>query len=226
MNQTVSHTADVADLERCRLVLVAPPGESGPAFAARLEAALTGGDVASVIFPVHDLDEGAYQKHLEACVPVTQARGVAAIAVNDTRAFGRTGADGLHIDTGMADLSEAAERLAGRNIVGAGGAETRHKALEMGEARPDYLFFGRFGQDTHPGPHRKNMDIAEWWAAMVEIPCILMGGASLETLADAASTGTEFVALSRAIFAEGVEPGEAVAEANRILGPFTLTEAA
>ncbi|MFZ2099497.1 MAG: thiamine phosphate synthase [Oricola sp.] len=212
--------------DRCRLVLIAPEGQTGPEFAARLEAAFRGGDIASVIFPVYDMDEAGYQRHLEACVPVVQAHGAAAIAVNDTRAFGRSGADGLHIDTGPADLAEAIERSHGQHIVGTGGAVTRHRALELGEKRPDYLFFGRFGLDTHPGPHKKNVEIAEWWASMVEIPCIVMGGASLATLDDAVSSGAEFVALSRAVFDEGVDPAAAVAEANGILDRYALTEKA
>ena len=212
--------------ERCRLVLIAPPDESGAAFAARLEAALGGGDVASVILPVHGMDDAAYQKHLEACVPIAQAHDVAAIAVDDTRAFGRVKADGLHVDSGPRDLADAVERFQEGRIVGAGGAETRHKALELGEARPDYLFFGRFGQDTHPGPHKKNLQLAEWWAAMIEIPCIVMGGNALETLGEAAETGAEFVALSRAVFNEETDPGVAVAAANRILEDYELTEVA
>lgn len=212
--------------DRCRLVLIAPPGATGTGFAAQLEAALQGGDVASVIFPAYDLDDAAYQNHLECCIPVAQAHEVAAIAVNDTRAFGRTGADGLHVDTGKGDLADAIERFQGRHIVGTGGALTRHKALELGEARPDYMFFGRFGQDTHPGSHRKNLQLAEWWADMIEIPCIVMGGNSLEALGEAASTGAEFVALSGAVFADGTDPGAAVSAANLILEDYVLTEVA
>lgn len=212
--------------ERCRLVLIAPPDAGGPDFAAQLETALAGGDVASAILPAYDMDETAYQRHLEACIPVAQAHGVAVIAVDDTRAFGRTGADGLHVETGPADVADAVERSNGRHIIGAGRADTRHKALELGEARPDYVFFGRFGQDIRPEPHRKNLQLAEWWAAMVEIPCIVMGGNALETLGDAAATGAEFVALSRAVFGEGVDPRAAVESANRILENYLLAEVA
>jgi len=210
--------------ERCRLVLIAPEGSSGAQFAKVLETALGAGDVASVIFPCYGMDDTAYQRHLEACVPVAQAHGAAAIAVNDTRAFGRSGSDGLHVDTGAQDIGAAIEKAKGQSIVGAGGAETRHRALELGELRPDYMFFGRFGMDTRPEPHKRNIGLAEWWAAMVEIPCIVMGGASLETLGDAAATGAEFVALSRAIFGEGTDPAAAVADANRILAGYELTE--
>jgi len=210
--------------ERCRLVLIAPPEESGAAFAARLEAALGGGDVASVILPMHDMDDAAYQKHLEACVPIAQAHDVAAIVAGDTRAFGRVKADGLHVDSGPGDLADAVERFQERHVVGAGGAESRHRALELGEARPDYMFFGRFGQDTHPGPHKKNLQLAEWWAGMIEIPCIVMAGNMVDTLGEAAETGAEFVALSRAVFNGETDPGAAVAAANRILEDYELTE--
>jgi thiamine-phosphate pyrophosphorylase len=208
--------------DRCRLVLIAPEGSSGPEFAVRLEAALTGGDVASVILPAYGMDGVSYQRHLEACIPVVHAHDAAVIAVNDSQAFGRSGADGLHVDTGVEDLAEAVEKSRGQQIVGTGGAETRHRALDLGELRPDYMFFGRFGQDTHPGPHRKNLALAEWWASMIEIPCIVMGGASLDTLGDAAATGAEFVALSRAVFGEGVDPAAAVTQANEILEDYAF----
>ncbi|GAB4359931.1 MAG: thiamine phosphate synthase [Oricola sp.] len=212
--------------ERCRLVLIAPEGKTGADFAAMLEAALAADDVASVIFPGYGMDDAAYQRHLETCAPVAQACGAAALAVNDTRAFGRCGADGLHVDSGLQDIADAIEKANGQWIVGAGGAETRHRALEIGELRPDYIFFGRFGLDTRPEPHRRNLALAEWWAAMVEIPCIVMGGASLDTLHQAAETGAEFVALSRAVFGEGTDPAAAVSQANRILEKHELTEGA
>lgn len=210
--------------ERCRLVLIAPEGSSEAEFAPRLEAALGAGDVASVIFPVYGMDDAAYQRHLETCVPIAQSYGVAAIAVGDTRAFGRTGADGLHVDSGAQDLADAIDKAKGQSIVGAGGAETRHKALDLGELRPDYMFFGRFGMDNRPEPHKRNLALSEWWAAMVEIPCIVLGGGSLETLGQAAATGAEFVALSQAIFNEATDPAAAVAEANRILENYGLKE--
>jgi thiamine-phosphate pyrophosphorylase len=203
--------------DRCRLVLIPPDGLFGADLADPLKAALAAGDVASVIFPVYGQDEAAYQRHLQSAVPVAQESGAAAIAVNDTRTFGRSGADGLHVDTGLGDIADTVEKSQGRFIVGAGGVKTRHAALDVGELRPDYIFFGRFGQDTHPAPYRKNVALAEWWAAIVEIPCILMGGADLDSLPEAAATGAEFVALSCAVFSGDADPAYAVARANAIL---------
>jgi thiamine-phosphate pyrophosphorylase len=52
---------------------------------------------------------------------------------------------------------------------------------------------------------------------MVQIPCIVMGGSDIASVVDVATTGAEFVALSAAIFADGVDPREAVAQANALL---------
>ena len=82
---------------------------------------------------------------------------------------------------------------------------------------PDYLFFGRLGGDIADEPHRKNLAMGEWWAEIVEIPCIVMAGAAVESVADAAGTRAEFVAVSAAVFANPAEAGAKVARANAIL---------
>ena len=52
---------------------------------------------------------------------------------------------------------------------------------------------------------------------MIEIPCIVMAGSDIASVSIVAVTGCEFVALSSAIFGEGVDPEQAVARANAIL---------
>jgi thiamine-phosphate pyrophosphorylase len=205
---------------RCRLVLIAPNAPAGADFAEVLRLAMSGGDVASVIFPSDGSDDAAFQTFLEACVPVAQEFGAAAIVADDTRAYGRSGADGLHVDTGLEDVESAIERLQGRSIVGAGGITTRHDALEFGQLRPDYVFFGKFGFDTKPEPHKRNLELARWWSNMIEIPCIVQAGSMLASTEIAAATGADFVALSAAIFGEGIDPAAAVADANAILSRF------
>jgi thiamine-phosphate pyrophosphorylase len=184
---------------------------------ARIAAALTGGDVASLILPQNGLDEAGFQAFAEAVVPPAQAAGVAVIVAGDSRIAGRVHADGIHLEGSKAELADAMERLQGRMMVGAGGARTRDDALELGEERPDYIFFGRFGYDTTPEPHRRNLALGAWWAEMIEIPCIVMAGSDLGSVETVAATGAEFVALSSAVFAESVDPAAAVAQANALL---------
>lgn len=202
---------------RCRLVLVAPD-TADPAEAARLMGdALRGGDVASVIIPQYALDDTAYQKLAEAVVPVVQKAGAAALVAGDSRVAGRARADGLHIAGGTEALGEAIEKFTPKLIVGGGNAQDRHRALEIGELQPDYIFFGKLDGDIKPEAHPKNLDLAEWWASMVEIPCIVMGGTDPQSVLAIAETGAEFAALRLAVF---VEPGRAAAvvqEANALL---------
>ena len=87
----------------------------------------------------------------------------------------------------------------------------------LGETQPDYIFFGRFGYDRTPEPHPRNLSLGGWWAEMIEIPCIVLAGSDIESVEAVAGTGAEFVALSAAVFADGVDSGEAIARANAIL---------
>ena len=204
-------------VDRCRLVLITPPGAGLAALEKQLAQALAAGDVASLILPRYDLDDGAFQALCERLVPLAQERGVAAIVAGDTRVAGRVGADGIHVEEGKAGLAEAVARHGGKLMVGTGGAKTRDDALELGEEQPDYIFFGRFGYDTKPEPHSRNLSLGRWWAEMIEIPCIVMAGSDLTSAAAVAETGAEFVALSIAVYGDGVDPREAVARANALL---------
>ncbi|MEI5678703.1 MULTISPECIES: thiamine phosphate synthase [unclassified Mesorhizobium] len=202
---------------RCRIVLIAPSGEKPDHFVERLRQAIAGGDIASIILPPYDLDEASFQAFAEKVVPVAQEAGIAAIIADDTRAAGRVGADGLHLETKKAELEEAIEHYQQKMMVGAGGAKTRDDALELGELRPDYIFFGRFGYDNKPEPHNRNLSLGQWWAEVIEIPCIVLAGSDVASVEAVAATGAEFVALSSAVFGDGVDPKDAIARANAIL---------
>jgi thiamine-phosphate pyrophosphorylase len=195
---------------RCRLVLIAPKG----ATPASITGALAGGDVASLILPSWGLDDDAFQRHAEAIVPAAQAAGVAVMIAGDARIAMRVGADGIHVEGTKAELAEAIDRHQAKLMVGTGGGTTRDEALGLGEARPDYLFFGRFGYDLKPEPHPRNLKLGQWWAEMVALPCIVLGGAELASVVDVARTGADFVALSTAVFGADSDPAAAVAAAN------------
>ncbi len=203
--------------DRCRLVLIVPE-IADPDERARIVAdALRGGDVASVILPQYGLDDASFQKHAERIVPVVQEMGVAALIAGDSRVAGRARADGLHVTGSAQELSDAIDHHAPKLIVGGGKAADRHAALEIGEVRPDYIFFGKLDGDIKPEAHPKNLDLAEWWASMIEIPCIVMGGSDPASAVAVAATGAEFVALRLAVFADPAAAARVVAEVNAAL---------
>lgn len=203
--------------DRCRLVLIVPQAEDAGLQAKALEDALRGGDVASVIIPQYALDDDSFQKRAEVLVPIVQAVGAAALVAGDSRVAGRVKADGLHVIGGLEPLAEAVEKFTPKMIVGGGNADDRHKALEQGEANPDYIFFGKLEGDIKPEPHPKNVALGEWWASMIEIPSIVMGGSDVASVVAVAESGVEFVALRQAVFAHAGGAAQAVAEANALL---------
>jgi thiamine-phosphate pyrophosphorylase len=209
--------AETPPPNRCRIVLLAPSGHSPEELERKLRLALQGGDVASLILPCYGLHEAAFQSLAEHIVPIAQEAGVAVVIAGDTRIAGRVKADGVHLESGKQALADAIDRLQDKMMVGAGGIKTRDVALELGEIRPDYVFFGRFGFDNTPEPHPRNLKLASWWSEMIEIPCIVLGGSHIDSAETVAATGAEFVALSSAVFGEGADPRERVARANSLL---------
>ncbi|MFC5756249.1 MULTISPECIES: thiamine phosphate synthase [unclassified Rhizobium] len=202
---------------RCRLVLVVPDIADADERARIVADALKGGDVASVILPQYGLDDGSFQKHAEKLVPVIQSAGAAALIAGDSRVVGRAKADGLHITGPASEIADAIDRYADKLIVGGGNAADRHTALEVGEERPDYIFFGKLDGDIKPEAHPKNLALGEWWASMIEIPCIVMGGTDPASALAVAETGAEFVAMRMGVFAEPARAPSIVAQINALL---------
>ena len=204
-------------LDRCRLVLIAPAIENDDDLIAAIASALSGGDVASLILAAGDRDEKSFQNLAAKVVDLAHQSDVAVMIADDSRVAGRVGADGVHLEDARATMEETMERFDGKLMFGAGGAKTRHDALELGEAQPDYVFFGRIGYDNKPEPHPRNLGMAEWWSQMVAIPSVTMGGSVPESALAVAETGADFVALSMAVFSGPETPAERVTAINKAL---------
>lgn len=205
--------SDDSQLDRCRLILATSPD------GARIDAlrhAVTGGDVASVILFAGTMAEHDFLSACKSLVGDLQSHGCAVLIADNTQVFGKCGADGLFLEKTKNDLTDAIARFSPHNIVGCGNIKARHNALVVGEAKPDFVFFGKLGGDIKPEAHPKNIALAEWWAELVEIPCVVMGGNVTKSVIEASQTGADFVALDQAIF-ESANAAEAVAEANRLL---------
>ena len=202
---------------RARLYLITPRTIDLGSFLPTLEAAFSGGDVASLLIAPEVTADAHLQRIAEELTPITQARDVAALVVDDTRAMGRAKADGLHVTGGLPALTDAVEKLQGRSIVGAGNLKTRHDAMEAAEAGADYIFFGMLDLPEEADAHRKTLDFGAWWADLFEPPCVVLAGTSMQSVEDCALTGADFVAVRGAIWDHPAGPAAAIREANAIL---------
>ncbi|WP_334176926.1 thiamine phosphate synthase [Pseudoxanthobacter sp.] len=209
-------TPAAAESVRSRLFLIAGP-EAGGADSNGLEEALAGGDVAAVLILPGDEDEAQFQHRAEALVRVAQAAGAAAVIAGDSRTAGRARADGIHVAVGDEDFATVLESFHPDRIVGAGGIRERHDAMQAAEQGADYVFFGRLDLVPEDEAHPKTLALAEWWAAVFEVPCVALAGAALASVTEIALTGADFVAVRQAVWSYPGGPRAAVAEANRLI---------
>ena len=201
------------------LILIAPAGADPATQSAKLESAFGGVttghgiDVVLIGAGMAETDAAAAARDQ---VPLVQSHGAAAIIVNHSRVAGRTGADGIHVETGAADIKAATPTFKPDRIVGAGNLKTRHAAMEAGSENIDYVLFGRLRGDNHPDPHPKAVKLAEWWAYLMEIQVVLLAGNSIAALDNLPRT-IDFVALDRAVWEYPGGPAAAVKIARSIL---------
>lgn len=209
----MANDKNIDDLNRCRLILTA---NAKTVTHEQLILAASAGDVASVILYSGGAEPHEFERYCKVITPRLQEADCAVLIADDTQAFGRSGADGFFAEKEKPNLEDMIARFSPQNIVGCGNIKARHNALEIGELKPDFVFFGKLAGDIKPDAHSRNIALAEWWAELVEIPGIVMGGSDLKSIIDVAATRIDFVALEQAIFANG-NPNENVVAANALL---------
>jgi len=211
-------------VNRPRLYLVTPPEFDAEDLAGKLAKAFAGGDIACVLIYMPGAHTKEVQTAASVLVPVIQQGGAAAIVYQDTQAAGRSGADGVHVDASLEDVKLAVESFQPDRIVGTGGTKQKHDAMEWAETGVDYMLFGKLDLPEKTAAHDKTLRSATWWAELFETPCVALAGNSLETLADVAATGADFVALKDAIWHSDTEISSVISEANTILEAYPFPE--
>lgn len=182
------------------LYLISPLDVAGD-FPDRLARALGAGPVAAFQFRVKGLDEHAAARLAEPLQRICADRDVAFI-VNDSIALAkRLGADGVHLGQDDGDPREARERL-GRNAqIGVTCHDSRHMAMEAGEAGADYVAFGAFFPSaTKDAKFHATLDLLEWWQGIFELPCVAIGGITPQNCGPIVQAGADFLAVSHAVW--------------------------
>lgn len=205
---------------RPRLFLITPPDGPVDRMVERVESAISGGDVASLLIDINTIDPGQRSSIVKSLVKICQDSEVAALVRNDTQLAGRCGADGVHVDGDLSDLEPILESFRPQKIVGVGGVSNRHDALDVGDLDVDYVFFGWFDSMNNDEADPKVLALADWWSPIVEIPCIAMAGCSESSLEAACETGAEFVGVCNYIWTNHDGPADAIRKANDILDQF------
>lgn len=217
----MTHTNDT---QSCRLYLITPPRLDPAGFADTLKAALDAGDVASLQLRLKT-EEGEtatddlLRRATEILMPLAHAREVAFL-INDSPEIAREmGADGVHVGQEDTPYAEARKILGPDAIVGVTCHNSRHLAMEAGEAGADYVAFGAFHPtDTKVTHSRAEPELLTWWSQLFEVPCVAIGGITADNAPPLIEAGADFLAVSSGVWAHEQGPAEAVRLFNRLMG--------
>jgi len=184
----------------CQLYLISPLDVGGN-FPDRLSRALDAGAVAAFQFRVKNIDEHAAAKLAEPLQRICADRDVAFI-VNDSIALAkRLGADGVHLGQDDGSVQDARARLGREAQIGVTCHDSRHLAMEAGEAGADYVAFGAFfPTTTKEVKHHAEPDLLTWWSTLFELPCVAIGGITPANCAPLVMAGADFLAVSAAVW--------------------------
>jgi thiamine-phosphate pyrophosphorylase len=203
--------------ERCRLYLITPPRLEAKSFADTLKRALDAGDVASLQLRLKDGSDDEIRRATEILMPIAQKRDVAFI-LNDRPDLARgMRCDGVHV--GQEDASYAEARLiVGKNaIVGVTCHDSRHLAMEAAEAGADYVAFGAFFPTaTKEAKTRADIELLRWWTELMVVPCVAIGGITVENAAPLVEAGADFLAVSSGVWDYPEGPAAAVRAFNAL----------
>ncbi|QLC24391.1 thiamine phosphate synthase [Parasphingopyxis algicola] len=202
----------------CQLYLVSPP-DPGDDFPDRLARALGAGPVAAFQLRMKQADDEAVLAMAERLMPICAERGCAFILNDRADLAARLGADGVHIGRSDGDIAEARALLGRDAQIGATCHDSRHFAMEAGEAGADYVAFGAFyPSDTKETTHRSNPEILTWWSTMFVLPCVAIGGITAENAQPLVDAGADFLAVSGAVWKHPDGEAAGVSAFAEILG--------
>lgn len=215
----MARTPTVPDRPPCRLYLITPPAIPDlDAFAATLDEALGAGDVAALQIRLKPADDGTIRAAVERLAPIARRHGVA-VLLNDRPDLAKaTGCDGVHIGQEDGSLAEARRILGPDAMIGVTCHDDRDLAWDAAEGGADYVAFGAFyPTDTKTTAHRPGLEILTVWQETVETPCVAIGGITVETAAEVARAGADFIAVSAGVWSYDAGPASAVKDFNHRL---------
>ena len=204
--------------EPAKLYLISPQ-EVGGTFPDRLKAALEPGIAAAFQLRVKDVEEHELARLAEPLQRICADADVAFI-VNDSMALAkRLGADGVHLGQSDGDIREARALLGPSAQIGKTCHDSRHLAMEAGEAGADYVAFGAFyPTTTKPSHYRPDPSILTWWSTLFEIPCVAIGGITPDNARPLVDAGADFLAVCQAVWGKD-DPAAAVRAFAEVLAP-------
>ena len=200
----------------CRLYLISPPRIAPTDFAGVLKEAFLGGDIASFQLRLKETSDDEIRRATDILRPIVQGAGAAFILNDRPDLAAELGCDGVHV--GQEDATYAdARALLPKAIVGVTCHDSRHLAMEAGEAGADYVAFGAFfpTRTKEPKSHA-DIELLRWWSQMMVVPVVAIGGITVQNAPVLVEAGADFLAVAAGVWEHGQGPQAAVKAFNAI----------
>ena len=211
--------ADRFDRQRrpaCQLYLISPPAID-EAFVDRLAGALDAGPVGAFQLRLKGQNDHEIARLGEPLRRLCADRDVSFIVNDNIGLAKRLGADGVHLGQEDGDPREARALLGPEAQIGVTCHDSRHLAMEAGEAGADYVAFGSFyPTTTKMVRHQPEPSILGWWTTLFELPCVAIGGITPDNAAPLIAAGADFLAVCGAVWTD--DPASAVRRFADVLG--------
>ncbi|HVI52637.1 MAG TPA: thiamine phosphate synthase [Candidatus Sulfotelmatobacter sp.] len=189
-----------------------------PAFAKTLAAALDAADVACIQLRLKNVPDDEICRTIDFLRPEAQRRGVAFLLNDRPDLAFETGCDGVHVGQDDTPYKKARAAVGDNAIVGVTCHNSRHLAMEAGEAGADYVAFGAFyPTDTKEILHRAEPEILSWWSELFEVPCVAIGGITTANARPLVEAGADFLAVCGGVWSHPEGPEAAVKAFNALM---------
>lgn len=202
---------------KTRLYLITPPAFNPQDFAPILKTALSAGDVACLQLRLKNADgtkvpEAEIADAIKYLMPVAHGCDVAFILNDDAVLAHKYGCDGVHIGQSDTPYEQARAHLGDDAIIGVTCHDSKHLAMEAGEAGADYVAFGAFYEtQTKDAKTRAEPDLLTFWQQFVELPCVAIGGITPDNAGPLVEAGADFIAASGSVWGHKDGPAAAIA---------------
>ncbi len=203
---------------KCQLYVISPPAFELAVFADQLRAALDGGPVAAFQLRLKEVGDDTVRRAVETLMPICAGHDTAFI-LNDRMDLAKElGTDGLHLGQSDGSIADARALLGAHVQIGRTCHDSRHLAMEAGEAGADYVAFGAFYETTtKPSHYRPEPSLLGWWTTLSQLPCVAIGGITPANAAPLIAAGADFIACVNAVWLHPDGPAAGVAAFGDVL---------
>jgi len=179
---------------------------------------LDAGDVGCVQLRLKEVDDDEVMRAVDALRPVAQEREIAFLLNDRPDLAKRSGCDGVHVGQQDTPYREARRIVGPDLIVGVTCHDSRHLAMEAGEAGADYVAFGAFFPTGTKDPKVVGapVELLRWWADVMTVPCVAIGGITVDNCRPLVGAGADFLAVSAGVWRHPDGPEAAVRRFDQI----------